>query len=112
MRAQNTAGDVRPEDEPIPAKVLQKREFVSRVATAADLPRNQVRDIVEITLAELGRAIAAGETITLPPFGKARVSRQKSVKGGEVLVIRLRRKSDDAQAWAWAGGDGQGDEDD
>ena len=38
------------------------------------------------------RAIAEGETLALPPFGKARVSRQATAKGDEVLVLRLRRK--------------------
>lgn len=52
---------------------------------------------VEATLAELGRAIAAGETLALPPFGKARVSRQKTVKGSEVLVLRLRRPGPGAE---------------
>ena len=82
-------------EDPVSAKVLHKRDFIGRVAEAAELPRARVRDVVEITLAELGRAIAAGETLALPPFGKARVSRQKTVRGGEVLVVRLRRKADD-----------------
>lgn len=90
------------DNDPVSAKVLRKREVLARVAHAADVPQNQVRAVVDITLAELGRAIAAGETLALPPFGRARVSRQSLVKGGEVLVIRLRRKAGDENAWAWA----------
>ena len=76
---------------PSPATVLHKRDFIARVGTSCDLPHAQLRRAVEATLAELGRAIAAGETLALPPFGKARVSRQKTVRGSEVLVLRLRR---------------------
>ena len=88
--------------DPIATKTLHKREFISRVAAVADLPQSQVRPNVDITLAELGRAIAAGETLALPPFGRARVSRQKTIEGGEVLIIRLRRRVEDERAWAWA----------
>ena len=72
---------------------LSKREFLSRVTAASGLPRVQVRAAVDAALAELGRAISAGESLALPPFGKARISKQKSTKtGGEVIVIRLRRR--------------------
>lgn len=77
--------------EPVQATVVNKRAFMGRVAEACDLSTAQVRLIVEATLAEMGRAIASGETLALPPFGKARVSRQKTVKGGDVLIVRLRR---------------------
>lgn len=94
-------------DHPIPAKTLHKREFIARIASVAEIPQAQAqaRELVEITLAELGRAIAAGETLALPPFGRARVSRQRTVEGGEVLTIRLRRRADDERAWAWANPD-------
>ena len=81
-----------PGKDPIPARVLHKREFLARVAAEVDLSRTQIRDIVEATLNQLGRAITEGETLALPPFGKARVSRQATAKGDEVLVLRLRRK--------------------
>ena len=78
--------------DPVPARVLHKREFLGRVADELGLSRAQIRDIVEATLNQLGRAIGEGETLALPPFGKARVSRQATAKGDEVLVLRLRRK--------------------
>ena len=81
-----------PSADPIPARILHKREFLTRVAQQVNVPRAQIRDIVEATLEQLGNAIAEGETLALPPFGKARVSRQRTTKGGEVLVLRLRRK--------------------
>ncbi len=78
--------------DPIPARILHKREFLTRVAHQVNVPRAQIREIVEATLEQLGNAIAEGETLALPPFGKARVSRQRTTKGGEVLILRLRRK--------------------
>lgn len=81
-----------PSADPIPARILHKREFLTRVAHQVNIPRAQIREVVEATLEQLGSAIAEGETLALPPFGKARVSRQRTTKGGEVLILRLRRK--------------------
>ena len=79
-----------------PMITVRKKEFMGRVAEASGKSRAEIRLIVEATLAELGNAFANGETLALPPFGKARVSRQKDIQGGEVIVLRLRRKVDGA----------------
>lgn len=81
--------------DPVTATVLNKRDFVARVAQSCDSSRAQIRGVVEATLSELGRAIAAGETLALPPFGKARVTRKTTGKGSEVLILRLRRPGPD-----------------
>ncbi|MFI0397116.1 HU family DNA-binding protein [Paracoccus jiaweipingae] len=78
--------------EPTPVKIVQKREFLDRVATAAGVRKTDARAVVEATLAELGKAFAEGESLSVEPFGKARVNRQKDVNGGEVIILRLRRK--------------------
>lgn len=78
--------------EPVPVKIVQKREFLDRVATTAGVRKTDARAVVEATLAELGKAFAAGESLSVEPFGKARVNRQRDISGGEVIILRLRRK--------------------
>ena len=78
--------------EPETAKVLQKRELLSRVGHRTGLRQNEIKTIVEATLAELGDAIAAGMTLALSPLGRARVSRRADVTGNEVITLRLRRR--------------------
>lgn len=85
------------ESDPGNAQVLQKRQLVARIAQRAGRRNAEVRDIVDATLAELGEAISAGQTLALPPLGRARISRQKDVSGAEVIVLRLRRKRGGAQ---------------
>lgn len=75
------------------AAVLHKSEFLDRVSTASNVPRAQVRRIVEATLAELGRALAQDGTVVLPPFGTARVRRRRATRDGEVVLVRLRRNT-------------------
>ena len=77
------------------ARVLQKRQFLSAVAQRSGMRSAQIKDIVEATLAELGDAIAAGQTLALPPLGRARINRQRDVSGSEVIILRLRRRITD-----------------
>jgi nucleoid DNA-binding protein len=72
---------------------LRKKDLIARVVKAAGSKRKDTRDIVEAVLTVLGDALAAGETLALPPFGKARVNRQRDVEGGEMLTVKLRRSS-------------------
>jgi DNA-binding protein HU-alpha len=39
----------------------------------------------------MGDALTAGEELILPPFGKAKVNRQKDLSSGEMLIVKLRR---------------------
>ncbi len=80
-------------EEPAPMVTLHKKEFVNRVLAASGRTRAEARPVIEATLEQLGLAFAKGETVTLPPFGKARVNRQRDIAGGEVLILRLRRRT-------------------
>ena len=79
--------------EPEPAKVLQKRQLLAQVARRTGLRNSEVKAVVEATLAELDEAIAAGMTLALPPLGRARISRRNDRSGGEVITLRLRRRT-------------------
>lgn len=74
------------------ARVVQKRHFVDRVVAETGVSRNTARSVVELTLHQLGLAFAAGETLAVPPFGRARVSRKTDLNGGEIINLRLRRR--------------------
>ena len=80
------------------ARVLQKRQFLNRIARRTGLRQSEIKDLVDATLAELGEAIAEGKTLALPPLGRARINRQHDVSGAEVIVLRLRRRRSDIEA--------------
>ncbi|WP_112874503.1 HU family DNA-binding protein [Paracoccus endophyticus] len=73
------------------APTLQKQALLDKLCAETGQPRAQVRALTDALLAELGRALSCGEDLVLPPLGKVRVSRQRTGKGGEVIVMRLRR---------------------
>lgn len=76
---------------PVSGGTLRKKQLLERVAAASGAKKKDARDIVEAVLKVLGDALHAGEILALPPFGKARVNRQKDTAGGEMLVVKLRR---------------------
>jgi len=70
---------------------MKVKDLIDRVAAASDHNKKDVRAIVEATLAELGRALEAGEILNLPPFGRVRIANQKSDASGQMMTLKLRR---------------------
>ena len=68
-------------------QALKLKDLVDRVAKASGAKKNGLKEIVEAVLAEMGQALGEGKELNLPPFGKAKVNRQK----GDVLVVKLKR---------------------
>ncbi|MFD0979273.1 HU family DNA-binding protein [Tropicimonas aquimaris] len=75
---------------------VRKPDLVDRVVAATGAKKADVRSVVDATLAELGKALAKGETLQLPPLGRVKVQKRKPVDGGEVLQVRLRQVAEGA----------------
>ncbi len=71
--------------------MMKVKDLIDRVATASDQNKKDVRAIVEATLAELGKALEAGEALILPPLGRVRIANQKSDAAGQIMTLKLRR---------------------
>lgn len=69
---------------------LKKRILVDRVTKHGDLKKKNVKPVVDAVLAVLAEALANGEDLNLPPLGKVKINKQKSVSGGQVLMLKLR----------------------
>lgn len=77
---------------PHAASVVQKRDFIDRVVAASGARRAEARPIIEETLAQLGKALSAGETLAVPPLGRARMNLEHDQRGGQIITLRLRRR--------------------
>lgn len=71
--------------------VVKKKDFIDRVVAASGAKKPVARELTEAVLSVLGAALAAGESLALPPLGKLRVTRQIDKQGGEVLLVKIRR---------------------
>lgn len=80
-----------PPEVPSGQLMLKVKDLVDRVAEATDGKRGQIKDIVEATLAVLGRALDAGETLNLPPIGKIRVSKAVSEGTKGAMTVKVRK---------------------
>lgn len=75
----------------VTAPQLKKKELVARVVAALDgKKKGGVKEIVEATLAAMGEALQKGESLNIPPFGRARVARQKGEGADQMTTVRLR----------------------
>ena len=79
--------------DPHVAQVVQKREFVDRVLARTGARRAEARHIIEATLAELGDVLESGQTLAVPPLGRARIALERDARGGQVITLRLRRRA-------------------
>ena len=77
--------------------LLRMKDFLARVTEANGGKRTGVRQIVELTLAQLGEALEKGEQVNLPPLGRAKVTRRDDSGEGASLMIRLRRTDPNAK---------------
>jgi len=69
-------------------EVVRLKGFVDRVAAKSPVKRKELREVVDVTLAELGAALAKGEALNLPGLGNIRVAR---VAENGVMILRLRQ---------------------
>jgi nucleoid DNA-binding protein len=76
--------------------MLRTRDLVARVAEATGAKVKDVRETVEATLAELGKALDQGQTLQLPPLGKLSVAPRKGDDDTSPIKLKLRRASDPA----------------
>lgn len=80
-----------PTEDKVAAPVLRKKDFLDRVIAESGARKPDARAIAEATLKILGEALARGESLSLPPLGKLRVSRSTPDAGGARIVVKLRR---------------------
>ena len=76
----------KPRKAPAPAKpaaaaaaetgvVLSRKALIEQVSATVGGKKGTVKDIVEATLKSIGDALRAGDSLNLPPLGKARVAK-------------------------------------
>lgn len=72
--------------------MLRKRELVDAVVRSSGVKKKDAKPVVEAALAELGKALAEGRELALPPLGRVKINREKQLEDGRVLILKLRQK--------------------
>jgi DNA-binding protein HU-alpha len=92
-QARSAAVDAAPDGAAVVEKAnveVKLKDLIDRVVATTGIKKPQVRSVVEAMLSEMGRALAAGQGLNLPGFGKARVARTAGTPTG-TMTIKLRR---------------------
>ncbi len=69
---------------------LKMKDLVERVIKISGAKKKGVKEIVEATLAALGDALAKGEAINLPGFGRAKVAHAEDKGAGKPMTIKMK----------------------
>lgn len=77
-----------------PQQGLRMKGFVEAVALRSGGKKGEVKPVLEAALAVLGEALARGEAVNLPGFGKSKIVKTKALADGMVLTLKLKRGAD------------------
>lgn len=88
-----TSAPPAPEDAALMATKdpLRKKELVERVVARSGLKAQDARPVIEAVLAELGETMAEGRGLVLPPLGRVKITREKKLPNGRLIVVRVRQ---------------------
>jgi nucleoid DNA-binding protein len=75
------------------AAQLKMKDLIERVVKATGGKKKGIKEIVEATLATLGDALAKGEAINLPGFGRAKVAHAEDKGAGKPMTIKMKSQS-------------------
>ena len=91
--AQSGEGNAEARSTNTAAPALKMKDLIDKVVTSTGAKKADVRAVIEATLAALGDALSNGDTLNLPPFGRAKVSRTADAGSGKAMTVKLRRPS-------------------
>lgn len=72
---------------------MRKRELIDAVVDRCGIRKKFAKPAVEAALAILGEALEEGRSLQMPPLGKVKVQRAKELEDGQVIVAKVRRKT-------------------
>ena len=83
----------------VETKLIKKPELLDEVVLRTNLKKRDVKPAVEAALAVLVDALQDGAEVNVPPLGKLRVVKSKTLEGGAaVMTLKLRTPKDASKA--------------
>lgn len=74
----------------VSAPSLRKRELVDRAVKRSGLRKKFVKPAVDAFLAELADSLRDDRELTIPPLGKVKIQRSKTLGNAKVMVLKVR----------------------
>jgi nucleoid DNA-binding protein len=70
--------------------VLTKKDIVARAVEISGVKKKDARPSVEAALQVVLAALAEGNEVNVPPYGKIRIVKEKAIKGGKMITAKIR----------------------
>lgn len=70
-------------------RILKKKDFIDRAIEKSGIKKADAKAAIDAALFVLAEALANGDDLILPPFGKVKVTREKAHPKGRILMLRL-----------------------
>ena len=70
--------------------VLTKKDIVARAVEISGVKQKAARPSVEAALQVVLAALAEGNEVNVPPYGKIRIVKEKAIKGGKMITAKIR----------------------
>jgi hypothetical protein len=77
-------------DPELRADTLKIKDLLAQVVTQTGAKKKDAKDVIDSFLAEMGKALAAGNSLSLPPLGNIRVVKTQEKGSAQMLVLKLR----------------------
>ena len=81
-------------DAPQPVIVgpmMRKKELIETVVERSGMKKKDVKPVVEMMLTVLGEAIGDNRELNLPPLGRMKIRREKTLPNGRMVVAKIRQ---------------------
>lgn len=73
-----------------PRDVQTKKDIVTRAVEISGVKKKDARPSVEAALQVVLSALAEGNEVNVPPYGKIRIVKEKAIKGGKMITAKIR----------------------
>jgi len=76
---------------------FRRQDLYKRVADRSSMKRSDVKEVIDLVLEELGKAVDADDELVLQPLGKVMVKQRKATQNGVQLTVKLKRPGADTK---------------
>jgi len=73
-----------------PREVLTKKDIIARAVEISGVKKKDARPSVEAALQVVLSSLADGTEVSVPPYGKIRIVKEKDIKGGKMITAKIR----------------------
>lgn len=81
----------------VTAGVIKKPDFLDKAVDRSGVKRRDAKPAIEAALSELAEALLRGDELNLPPLGKIKVVKAKTLgEGAQALTLKLRTMKEGA----------------